>query len=160
MHRFARLSSFGVLRPGDTVLPRNQPNHHTFPGNSNFRRRFIMKLNRMMTGAALGAGMLLALPGLALAQAGTVGGATAGAVTGALIGGPVGAVVGGVAGGAIGTAAEGAGTVAYPAGPRRGYVVQDPMMARKWESCARLYPTFDPRTGTFLGADGLVHICQ
>lgn len=29
-----------------------------------------------------------------------------------------------------------------------------------WESCARLYPTFDPATGTFVGEDGLVHLCQ
>lgn len=115
-------------------------------------------MKRLLTGAALGAGMLVALSGAASAQVGTVGGAAAGAVTGALIGGPVGAVVGGVAGGAIGTAAQGGpGYVAYPAGPRGSY---DAMMAQKWESCARLYPTFDPRTGTFLGADGLVHICQ
>jgi hypothetical protein len=117
-------------------------------------------MNRMLTGAALGAAMLLAVPGFASAQVGTVGGVAAGAVTGALIGGPVGAVVGGVAGGAIGTAAGGPGYVAYPAGPRGAYIERDQMMAQKWRSCARLYPTFDPRTGTFLGADGLVHICQ
>lgn len=29
-----------------------------------------------------------------------------------------------------------------------------------WESCAELYPSFDPATGTFVGEDGLVHLCQ
>lgn len=29
-----------------------------------------------------------------------------------------------------------------------------------WESCAGLYPSFNPRTGTFRGHDGLVHRCQ
>jgi hypothetical protein len=35
-----------------------------------------------------------------------------------------------------------------------------PSMQWKWSQCAKLYPTFDPRTGTFLGEDGLVHLCQ
>ncbi len=118
----------------------------------------MIRLSKFVTGGAIGAAMIVALPGLALAQAGTVGGAAAGAVTGALIGGPVGAVVGGVAGGAIGTAAE--GPVTYQAAPGGAYVVRDPQMAWKWEQCARLYPNFDPRTGTFLGSDGLVHLCQ
>ena len=30
----------------------------------------------------------------------------------------------------------------------------------KWQQCAKIYPSFDPRTGTFMGQDGLVHLCQ
>jgi phage tail tape-measure protein len=48
----------------------------------------------------------VALPGYALAQAGTVAGAAAGAATGAVVGGPVGAVAGGIIGGTMGTVAD------------------------------------------------------
>lgn len=62
---------------------------------------------------------IVALPGMALAQAGTVAGAAAGAATGAVVGGPVGAVAGGIIGGA-------AGTVANPPPPEvRTYVVHE-----------------------------------
>lgn len=29
-----------------------------------------------------------------------------------------------------------------------------------WDSCARLYHSFNPQTGNFKGGDGLVHHCQ
>jgi hypothetical protein len=65
------------------------------------------------------AAAVIALPGLAVAQSGTVGGVAAGAATGAVVGGPVGAVVGGIAGGVIGTAVN-------PPPPQvRTYVVQE-----------------------------------
>ncbi|WP_157672279.1 MULTISPECIES: BA14K family protein [unclassified Chelatococcus] len=54
------------------------------------------------------------------------------------------------------------GAVAVAPGP---VVVAEPAVAPvrrnwAWESCARLYPSFDPATGTFVGEDGLVHLCQ
>ncbi|HVV92303.1 MAG TPA: DUF1236 domain-containing protein [Hyphomicrobiales bacterium] len=65
------------------------------------------------------AAAVIALPGFAMAQSGTVAGVAAGAATGAVVGGPVGAVVGGIAGGAIGTA------VNPPPPEVRTYVVQE-----------------------------------
>lgn len=29
-----------------------------------------------------------------------------------------------------------------------------------WGSCARLYPSFDPRTGILIGEDGVAYRCQ
>ncbi len=76
---------------------------------------------RMMAGSLA---LLLAVPGLAVAQQGATTGAVTGALTGGLVGGPIGAVIGGVAGAAIGDAAEaGAQPEAYhvqrPAGAAR-----------------------------------------
>jgi hypothetical protein len=34
------------------------------------------------------------------------------------------------------------------------------IQAQKWSLCARRYPTFNARTGTFVGEDGLTHRCQ
>jgi hypothetical protein len=42
----------------------------------------------------------------------------------------------------------------------RGKAPPEYVHARKWASCARLYPTFNPRTGVFVGQDGLTHLCQ
>ncbi|PSC06148.1 hypothetical protein SLNSH_04920 [Alsobacter soli] len=36
----------------------------------------------------------------------------------------------------------------------------DSKMQWKWEQCAKLYPTFDAASGTFVGEDGLRHLCQ
>jgi hypothetical protein len=36
----------------------------------------------------------------------------------------------------------------------------DPMHQWKWAACAGRYPSFNPRTGTFVGQDGLIHMCQ
>lgn len=33
-------------------------------------------------------------------------------------------------------------------------------MEAKYRSCARLYASFDPQTGTFVGEDGMRHLCQ
>ncbi|GGH09107.1 hypothetical protein GCM10007036_04980 [Alsobacter metallidurans] len=33
-------------------------------------------------------------------------------------------------------------------------------MEWKWAQCAKLYPTFDAASGTFVGEDGLRHLCQ
>ena len=41
-----------------------------------------------------------------------------------------------------------------------GSVASDPMQQWKWAACAGRYPSFDPRTGTFVGQDGLRHLCQ
>jgi hypothetical protein len=56
--------------------------------------------------AAVSLGLLLASPGLAVAQEGIAAGAITGALTGGLVGGPIGAAIGGIAGAAIGGAAE------------------------------------------------------
>ena len=42
----------------------------------------------------------------------------------------------------------------------RGKAPPEDVHARKWASCARLYPTFNSRTGVFVGQDGLTHLCQ
>ena len=42
----------------------------------------------------------------------------------------------------------------------RGKAPPEYVHARKWASCARLYPAFNPRAGTFVGQDGLTHLCQ
>jgi BA14K-like protein len=42
----------------------------------------------------------------------------------------------------------------------RGKTPPQYVHAQKWELCARLYPTFNPRTGTFVGPDGITHPCQ
>ncbi len=112
----------------------------------------------------------------AAAQQTAVTGAAAGAATGALVGGPVGAVVGGAAGLAAGTAVDAGRQSAVPpgrtvvmqggqpmvtgtVGPRR-MVVMDPKMQAAWDRCAKLYKSFNPSTGTFVGEDGLTHVCQ
>jgi hypothetical protein len=66
------------------------------------RRRILMRKTLIVTSVAA----LIALPGVALAQAGAATGAAAGAVTGGVVGGPVGAAVGAGVGGAVGGAAD------------------------------------------------------
>ena len=61
---------------------------------------------RVLKIAAVSLGLMLASPGLAVAQEAFMAGAITGALTGGLVGGPVGAALGGIAGAAIGGAAE------------------------------------------------------
>ena len=61
---------------------------------------------RVLKMAAVSLGLMLASPGLAVAQEAFVAGAITGALTGGLVGGPIGAAIGGIAGAAIGGAAE------------------------------------------------------
>ena len=61
---------------------------------------------RVLKIAAVSLGLMLASPGLAVAQEAFVAGALTGALTGGLVGGPIGAAIGGIAGAAIGGAAE------------------------------------------------------
>jgi hypothetical protein len=61
---------------------------------------------RVLKIAAVSLGLMLAPPGLAVAQEAFVAGAITGALTGGLVGGPIGAAIGGIAGAAIGGAAE------------------------------------------------------
>jgi hypothetical protein len=61
---------------------------------------------RVLKIAAVSLGLMLASPGLAVAQEAFVAGAITGALTGGLVGGPIGAAIGGIAGAAIGRAAE------------------------------------------------------
>jgi hypothetical protein len=61
---------------------------------------------RVLKMAAVSLGLMLASPGLAVAQEAFMAGAITGALTGGLVGGPVGAALGGIAGAAIGGAAE------------------------------------------------------
>jgi hypothetical protein len=39
-------------------------------------------------------------------------------------------------------------------------VAPGPSQEWKWSQCAKLYPSFNPATGTFTGEDGLMHLCQ
>ena len=61
---------------------------------------------RVLKIAAVSLGLMLASPGLAVAQEAFVAGAITGALTGGLVGGPIGAAIGGIAGATIGGAAE------------------------------------------------------
>src|SRR3712207_4982925 len=61
---------------------------------------------RVLKIVAVSLGLMLASPGLAVAQEGFAAGAITGALTGGLVGGPIGAAIGGLAGAAIGGAAE------------------------------------------------------
>ena len=61
---------------------------------------------RVLKMAAVSLSLMLASPGLAVAQEAFVAGAITGALTGGLVGGPIGAAIGGIAGAAIGGAAE------------------------------------------------------
>jgi hypothetical protein len=86
---------------------------------TNSTRRYAMRKHVIGMAAAAA---IIALPGIALAQAGTATGIAAGAATGAVIGGPFGAVAGGIAGGLVGSAAD----PHYAPGPVRTYVVEHP----------------------------------
>jgi len=61
---------------------------------------------RVLKIVAVSLGLVLASPGLAVAQEAFVAGAITGALTGGLVGGPIGAAIGGIAGATIGGAAE------------------------------------------------------
>ncbi|MCP8940788.1 BA14K family protein [Alsobacter sp. SYSU M60028] len=124
-------------------------------------------MKRLIAGAVFALALGAGASGPAMAQNAVVGGTAAGVATGALVGGPVGAVVGGMAGMAAGTAVDAS---------RPRYVVSEPMatgsiapggvivMDRRtqdaWDRCAKLYKSFDPSTGMFVGEDGMVHLCQ
>jgi hypothetical protein len=112
---------------------------------------------------ALGALTLSA--GLAFAQsAPQLGAGAGGGVPGSVVnpgGRASGMSAGGVSGGA-GAPTRMRGGYAYDAGGMEtGAIVEGPGgMSWKWEQCAKLYKTFDPQSGTFIGEDGLRHLCQ
>ncbi|WP_406856257.1 BA14K family protein [Alsobacter sp. KACC 23698] len=119
---------------------------------------------------ALGALTLSA--GLALAQsAPQLGAGAGGGVPGSVVnpgGRASGMSAGGVSGGAGAPTRMRNGYAYDVSGMDTGVIVQTPggmaetgpSMNWKWEQCAKLYKTFDPQSGTFIGEDGLRHLCQ